>query len=284
MPFSLALIVPLMAQVGPGTALPQAPLEIHHRQRSSAPTANAAPPAPAGTRFADCLALARSDATAAVAEAERWRSGLTGSARAEPAHCLGLALSNLDRWSEAEAALREARDATPDPDRANRAMRGAMAGNAALAAGAAQRGLTALDLAQIDARAARLVPLSGEIAIDRARALVALGRVDEADAALAQARADAPNSPQGWLLSATLARRQGRLGEAQSEIEQAAKLLPTDPEIALEAGVIAILGGRDAAARKSWASVIAVAPASQFAKTAQSYLDQLGPTPAPSPP
>jgi TolA-binding protein len=60
-------------------------------------------------------------------------------------------------------------------------------------------------------------------------------------------------------------------------IERAAQLFPVDPEIGLEAGVIAVLSGRDEAARKSWLSVIKAAPNSPSAKTAQGYLDQLGP-------
>ena len=44
--------------------------------------------------------------------------------------------------------------------------------------------------------------------------------------------------------------------------------LPRDPQVGLEAGVIAVLSGRDDAARKSWQSVIAAAPDSDEAKTA----------------
>jgi Flp pilus assembly protein TadD len=89
------------------------------------------------------------------------------------------------------------------------------------------------------------------------------------------ARAALPYNSQAWLLSATLARRLGALDDAQKFIEQAALLKPTDPEIGLEAGVIAVLSGRDDAARKSWDSVIEMAPESQFAETAGSYLTQL---------
>ncbi|MFN5779660.1 MAG: hypothetical protein ACK44O_09350 [Novosphingobium sp.] len=46
--------------------------------------------------------------------------------------------------------------------------------------------------------------------------------------------------------------------------------------------MIAVLAGNDGAARRSWLSVIKAAPGSETARTAQSYLDQLGPDPAPS--
>ena len=67
------------------------------------------------------------------------------------------------------------------------------------------------------------------------------------------------------------------------EIEQAATLAPTNPEIGLEAGVIAVLGGREDAARQSWQSVIDLQPESLAAQTATGYLAQLGPAPAPAP-
>ena len=109
-----------------------------------------------------------------------------------------------------------------------------------------------------------------------ARALVALDRTGEAEAALNTARRDAAQDPDAWLLSATLARRLGKLSDAQFLIETAARLNPVDPEVGLEAGVIAVLSGRDEAARKSWQSVIAAAPGSAPAALAKSYIDQLG--------
>ena len=106
---------------------------------------------------------------------------------------------------------------------------------------------------------------------------MALHREAEAATELADARVSAPGSSLGWLLSATLSRRMGHLAEAQAQIETAAKLAPTDPEIGLEAGVIAALAGQDAAARKSWQSVIAAAPDTDAATHARAYLAQLGP-------
>jgi Flp pilus assembly protein TadD len=96
---------------------------------------------------------------------------------------------------------------------------------------------------------------------------------------LAEARQANPKNPDAWLLSATLSRRQGKLAEAQAQIEQAGSLEPRDPAIGLEAGVIAVLSGRDAAARKSWESVVAAVPESDAARTATGYLAQLA-TPA----
>jgi predicted TPR repeat methyltransferase len=71
-----------------------------------------------------------------------------------------------------------------------------------------------------------------------------------------------------------------KLPEAQAQIEKAAALLPVDPEIGLEAGVIAVLAGRNEAARKSWQSVLTTAPDSEAAATAKGYLAQLGAAPS----
>lgn len=272
---SLILAV-LLAQMGPsvgpgaGGALPQAPLDIRRKRTE------AAEPAVAG-KLSECLALARSDALAAAERAEVWATSAKGHERAEAGHCRGVALSARGRWSEAAAAFAEAREVTPSNELARRARLGAMAGNAALAGNDAARADALLAIAHNDALAAPDPVLAGDIAVDWSRAVVARGRDAEAATLLEAAKAASPGNADAWLLSATLARRLGKLGEAQTQIEQAARLSPLDPLIGLEAGVIAVLGGRDAAARKSWQSVIAAAPDSAEATVAQSYLDQLGP-------
>ena len=167
-----------------------------------------------------------------------------------------------------------ARDVTAGGDDGLRARMGTMAANAALAGGRSEQALTILSAALNDSAKAADAALTGGILTDQARALVALGRNDDAAKALELARA-APDNPTAWLLSATLSRRMGKLAEAQTQIETAAQLQPVDPEIGLEAGVIAVLAGRDEAARKSWQSVIAAAPDSAFAATARGYIAQL---------
>ena len=120
-------------------------------------------------------------------------------------------------------------------------------------------------------------------AMDLARALVALGRLERGLAPLETATGLAPDESEAWLLKATLLRRLDRLGDAQAAIERAVAISPQDSEIGLEAGVIAILGGREDAARSSWQSVIEVQPDSLAAETARGYLAQLGAVPATPP-
>lgn len=255
----LAAVI-LLAQVGPftppggGNASPLPPELQDRRPRREARTVPAEP-APAA-QSADCS-----------------KAGDTVSA----ALCRGLAASERQDWAEAEAAFLQGREASTGPERARL---GAMAGNAALAQGDAARALGLLDSAKADLGSDAGRDL---IEIDRARALVALKRLPEAEAALTKARTLAPDNADAWLLSATLSRRLNNLDEAQARIETAARLQPVNPEIGLEAGVIAVLADREEAARKSWQSVIATAPHSAAADTAKGYLAQLGPVPGTKP-
>ncbi|MEE4452348.1 hypothetical protein [Novosphingobium resinovorum] len=296
---SLLLLLPLMAQVGPASTLPSAtrpyasslPLEIiekkdkEDRDRRAQEARNVA--LPTAQASAGCMnaveaapeksAVLARDALADALGRERVRAGL----------CLGVALSNLDRWDEARTAFVNARDAADPADHASRARLGAMAGNAALAAGQAGQALALLAPAATDAKIVGDTDLTASIALDRARGLVAVKQPDEAANALAEARAAQPDNAQAWLLSATLSRRQDKLAVAQTQIEKAASLAPQDPEIGLEAGVIAMLSSNEDAARRSWESVMKTAPSSEAAVTAKQYLAQLGvdtDTPATKPP
>jgi len=280
----LTLLLPLIAQVGPftapgtrGTPFPEK-VERPARVRSAPTSAPILPPVRAG-KAQQCLDQIDEDAEAAVDTATAWLAAAKAGERTQAGLCLGLAQSRLEQWGDAEAAFLSARE-TAGSDRLLRARLGAMAGNAALAAGKPDRALGALDIARGDAQALADDPLLSGIALDRARALVALKRESEAASALTEARSAGPANAEAWLLSATLSRRRGNLVEAQEQILRAAELLPIDPAIGLEAGVIAMLSGHAAAARRSWQSVITAAPGSPEAERARDYISQLGPVPA----
>jgi tetratricopeptide (TPR) repeat protein len=150
-----------------------------------------------------------------------------------------------------------------------------MAANAALAEERAAAALVSLAMASTDAEASGNAGLRSIIETDRARALVVQGNEAEAEAVLASARTHDAQNALAWLLSATLARRLGKLDQAQGFIQTAAALAPDYVETGLEAGVIAMLQGREDAARTSWQSVVAVEPTSEAAETARGYLAQL---------
>jgi tetratricopeptide (TPR) repeat protein len=231
---------------------------------------------PVSAWLAGCLGTLEDDPARAHAMAQIRRAETSGADRVIANHCLGTAAAALALWSDARTAFTAARDETPEDEPRARARFGALAGAAALGGGDSGGALDLLAQAESDARAAKAPLLEAIAASDRARALVTLGRVDEALAALENSTALAPDRAEGWLLKATLLRRLERLPEAQAAIESAATLAPTDPEIALEAGVIAVLAGRDDAARGSWQSVIGLAPDGPAAATAKDYLAQLG--------
>ena len=234
-------------------------------------------------RLTLCLDQARGDPSTAIVTASVWLGQALDAERAYPQQCLGMAYTRLLRWKAAEDAFLGARGDALESTPSIRARLASMAGNSALADGRYADALADLDLAAQDAAAALDTALVGDVQIDRARALVGIDRASEAASALADARRDAPQNPDGWLLSATLSRRQGDLESAQSYIRTAAGLDPANPAIGLEAGVIAALAGADDAARKSWQSVVETVPDSPEAQTARDYLAQLGPASAPTP-
>lgn len=284
----LPLLLPLMAQVGPASALPSnanpyassLPIEIiEKKDAEAAKRARAAQNVtlPASRNTAGCMSAVEANPERSAELAQSALGDAIGRERVRAGLCLGAALSDLGRWDEARTAFANARDAADVTDHASRARLGAMAGNAALAAGQPGQALALLSPAATDAKIIGDAELTGSIALDRARALVAVKQPDEAAAALAEARTAQPDNAQAWLLSATLSRRQEKLSQAQTQIEKAASLAPQDPEIGLEAGVIAMLSGNETAARRSWTSVLAAGAGSDAAVTAKQYLSQLGP-------
>lgn len=244
--------------------------------QAAAPASAIPLPTLAEVQFEECLTLARTDPASAVMDASLW-SQQGGNYLAKACH--GFALASDFRFAEAVPLLTEAAfgaDAKADP-RAARFW--AQAGNAAIADNKPVEALAALDKAL-----ASTAPNNAEradIEVDRGRTLVALDRPDEAAKALGSARTLGPENGTAWLLSATLARRMQKLPEALSYIQTAASLLPRDPAVALEAGNIAAAAGDDIAARKQWEQVIAIAPTSRQANTAQGQLAALSASPAP---
>ena len=268
----------LVLQVGPNPAtggMPGTPEELRDRPPREAVQQDRPQ---RQSRLSQCLATATSDARKALDYAQAWREMAEEGELARTSHCAGLALVRLERFGEAREAFVAARGEAGDDQPAYRARLAGMAGNAAFAAGDIAAALDHFVAAEADATAAADGPLGSGFAIDRARALVALERPEEAVAALSAARAADPSNARAWLFSATLSRRLERLGEAQRQIEYAAELAPRDPAIGLEAGLIAAMGGREGEARASFASVVEVAPDSPQAASARRYLAQLGET------
>lgn len=289
----LLLTLPLMAQAGSMSSMPSVmrpyasslPLEIiEKKEAEAAKRAREAQHVVLPNRSSNaivangCMQAVEANPERAVELVQSALQDAIGRERVRAGLCLGAALSSLGRWGEARTAFVNARDAADASDHGSRARLGGMAGNAALAEGQARLALTLLSTASTEARILGDAELSASIALDRARGLVTLNQLNDASEILAAARTEQPDNPQSWLLSATLSRRQDKLIVAQEQIEKAASLAPRDPEIGLEAGVIAMLSGKEDAAKRSWQSVIATAPQSDAAGTAKAYLAQIGVT------
>ena len=123
----LSILAPLLLQVGPGGALPQAPLQIP-KPRSSAVTASPAAD-PEAERLRECLDLAMARPADAIEVAQNWLAAAkTMRERAGAKQCQALALTRIDGWDEAAALFLSAREDTPVTDLGERGRLGALGG------------------------------------------------------------------------------------------------------------------------------------------------------------
>lgn len=208
-----------------------------------------APPSDGRARLAHCAELAGSDPEAAIAEGARW---LLEEGGADAEQCLGIGYSAAGRWSEAVEAFDRGAAAAGG---GRKSALQAQAANALLASGDAEGSKARFDA--LLAGESLTGDLRGEALVDRARALVALGNGPAAQADLMAAQALLPNNPLVWLLSATLARRQGELEAASDFIDRALELDENDPATLLEAGNIAIGLNAYGVARQAWDRAVA---------------------------
>lgn len=277
----MSFLLALLLQVGPNPVAPPPGAEEDILNRPPREDASQDASNPTSAWLSECLDLIEEDAARAHTKAQIRRNETTGADRVIANHCLGLAATELELWEDAQTAFLAARDGTPDDEIRTRSRFALMAGNAALAGGGFESARNLLAVALMDAGTAASAPLQALAATDLARALVALDDTEAALDALETATRLQPENAEGWLLKATLLRRLDRLEDAQSAIETAAGLAPLEGQIGLEAGVIAVLSGREDAARQSWQSVIDTQPDSLAAATAKNYLAQIGPAPEP---
>ena len=229
--------------------------------------ARSSDPASGEARFRECLQLARTDAARAVELANAWR--LQGGG-IEARQCLGLAYVAQERWESAGTVYEQA---AQDAAAARDVRVGdfwAQAGNAWLAAGEPTRAIQALNAALTAPGSSD--ELKGEVHIDRARALVALGNPAGAREDLDQAVRLVPADPFGWYLSAALARQTGDLARAGTDVARAMELAPDDPNVVLLAGTLAGLNGDMTEAERLYRRVVELAPESEAGRAASASL------------
>ena len=280
----MAFLLPLLL-LTPQAYDPEIEAVMTRRQREAAVARSAStPPPPAAAAdgripvpekfarpFQACLDQAVDSPEQAVAFAQKWRlEGGSFYAR----HCMGFAYARAERWPPAIVAFEHAaEEAERSGEMAQSARLWAQAGNAALAGADAAKARTSFDAAL-----ARGLPdgiEKGELHLDRARALVALGVVGGARESLDGATQQAAQDPLAWLLSATLARRTGEMKLAQAHIARAVQLSPDDASVALEEGNIAILTDHEDVAKSAWERAVKIAPATPAGKAAAESLARL---------
>lgn len=221
-------------------------------------------------RYGQCLAIVREKPADGETAANAWRLK-GGGPRAR--QCLGMAFVAQGKYAAAAAAFEQGARAAEAAKDGNAPVLWAQAGNAALDAGDNANAESWLGSALVGANDDKT---RGELLIDRATALVALGKTAAARSDLDRALKLTPADSDGWLLSATLARRENQLKRAETDIAEAAKYAPGDPEVLLEQGNIAGLAGRVDEAQRLWRAVVNGAPQSPAAMRAAAALKANG--------
>jgi tetratricopeptide (TPR) repeat protein len=230
-------------------------------------------------RYRACVARVRENPEQAVQAASAWRVDGGGIyARL----CLGLAYVALERWSPAATVYEQAADEAGRAGDIRRTDFLVQAGNAWIAAGEPTRAVLAFDAALATTNLTD--ELRGEVHIDRARAMVALGNLVAARQDIDRAVALVARDAMAWYLSAELARRENNLVRAETDIQRALALAADNPDIVLLAGTIAGQRGDTQRAEALYRRVAEGAPNSDAGRAAAASLATLPARAAPAQP
>ncbi|SMF65177.1 hypothetical protein [Allosphingosinicella indica] len=270
----ILLALALLQSVGPNPRVPMTDPMLEEpapRPKTEVPSAATAQPqavhASDEEQYRRCADLAKANPEGAVTSANEW---LVRGGGLFARQCLGLAYSGLERWEPAATAFEQAASEAE----INRDPRGAdfrvQAGNAWLAVGNAARARSAFDSAL--ASTALTEEMRGEVHLDRARAVKALGDKAAARADVDKALALVPQDPLAWYLSSALALEERQLARAQDDIAKAVELAPDNADLLVFAGNVAGISGEEQAAKGLYTRAIKVQPGSDAAKAAQAAL------------
>jgi tetratricopeptide (TPR) repeat protein len=190
--------------------------------------------------------------------------------------CRALQAQKTGDDAGAAQAFEEAARASSEKDPRTARM-WAAAGNLWIAA--RQPGKAALDLDKALALPGLEAEQRGEALLDRARAAEAQDDLKTARAKATEASATISDDPFYWYFSAALAIREGDRVTAQSAIDKALTLAPSDPTVLFEAGHVADFVGDDEKARAYWMRAAASDPNGEIGKAAAKAVEMLGVTP-----
>jgi tetratricopeptide (TPR) repeat protein len=233
------------------------------------------------TRYAACMDVAGKDPARALQLAYGW---LAEGGGVPARHCLAVAQMQARHHDAALKSYEAAGIASEDARDGQAVALWRQAAEAALIAGKPAEAVRFLTRALARPGGVELSPRAeAALRIVRAEALVEAGKPAEAMADLDAATTAAPDGLAGWLLKATLHRRQGELAPAEAALLKAAALAPEDPDVELEAGNIAAARGDMTLARQAWEAAAADGPDTPAGKAAAAALRRLGIAPPAAP-
>ena len=211
------------------------------------------------SRYAACLALAKTEPGRAIETAHAWRieNGGVGAL-----HCLALAQFERKEYTAAFGSFEAAAKASQVTGDGQAVILLSQGADAALLAGQPDVALRFLGEAIGGAGTSVSPRVEAALRVTRAEALVDLKRDKEAATDLDRAVTLDPAVADGWLLKATLARRMGDGPAAEAAILQAAARTPDSAEVQYEAGNIAAAKRDMALAKTAWAAAAAADPES----------------------
>lgn len=217
-----------------------------------------------------CLALAGTDAAAALREAEAFLAAGGGEPRLKDwaEHCAASAQLALGQLEQAATRLeRLGMAAGREPQ--DRASLLAQAGQVWLMAGDAARAYSTATLALV------VTPDDVELLTDRAIALVSLGRHFEAIDDLNRVIDLDPARAEAFVFRAGAWRQAGRPDLAEDDIARALAIDPGNAEAYLERGLLRAAAGRAADARADWQRAAERAPGSPTEELARGQIENL---------
>ena len=201
-----------------------------------------------GARYQDCMRLARERPADGLVRARAWQDhGGAGAAR----HCAAVALLGLGKFDAAATQLEDLAWSLPvDSPDSLRVELLSQAGQAWL--DARQPGKAhAVMSAAVD-----LAPRDPELRIDRAMALAAAQRYQDAILDLSAALIADPASVDALTLRASAYRLSGRRTAAAADIDRALALAPDNPDALLERGILRQLAGDRSGAVRDWLRLV----------------------------
>jgi tetratricopeptide (TPR) repeat protein len=226
------------------------------------------------TRYAACIELAPKDPARALELAYAWRldSGDSVAAR----HCLAVAQMHARHHEAALKSYEAAGQMSEDAGDGQAIALWRQAADAAMIAGRPADAARFLTRALARPGGMELSPRAeADLRLARAEALVDDDKAAAAMADLDAATTLAPESLTGWLLKATLHRRQGEVAPAEAALLKAAALAPESPDVELEAGNIAAAKGDMALARQAWEAAAADGPDTPAGQAAAAALGRV---------